>query len=147
MILTYYYKMADITNLKSHRMDCVASSGKYEPFERIGKRSKDRQVYFYLKSNPYNTINYRRKADRVITVFRENISSVYTPSDPLKGYGDINGTNDACLFIMSGDDKQMEVFVARNWKNNSLNLYQQFENGNLEKEMQALRDEAMPTNI
>lgn len=141
MILTDYYKMQELKALKSHRFDCVASTGEYSPFEFIGARSREKRFFFYYNGIPDSfSVTAQRKADRAITN-GDNISSVFIPdlSTPLKGYGDVRGTNDALLFLFSPDYKQIEVFVARGYKNNAKSLCSLFLDGELDAEIDVLR--------
>lgn len=148
MILTDYYKMREIKVLKSHRFDCVASTGEYEPFEAIAQRAKVKRLFFYYNDVPDTfSANAKRRTDRIITN-GDNISSVFIPDvkTPCKGYGDTRGTNDGLLFLFSDDCKEMEVFVARGYRNNIKNLYSLFLDGELDEEIDELRRRAKATN-
>ncbi len=149
MILTDYYKMQEIKPLKSHRFDCVASTGEYEPFEKIAQRARAKRLHFYYVDVPDSfTLNAKRKTDKMISNI-ENISSVYIPylESPLYGYGDTKGTTDALLFLFSEDYKQLEVFVARGYKNNQQQVFHQFLEGDFDAEINILRERAKATNI
>ena len=145
MILTDYYKLQELRQLKSHRYDTVASTGGYPPFEAIGARSKGGKFHCYYNGVP-DTFNSdaHRKADRAITCTK-NISSVFIPdlTNPLIGYGDTRGTTDALLFLFSGDYTQLEILVARGYRNNSRNLYNLLADGGLDDEITLLRQRAM----
>lgn len=149
MKLTDYYKMAKLPACKSKlRFDCVASTGGYEPFEERGQKSREKRFKFYYGGTPDTfSLNAQRKAERVISDVT-NISSVYTPdiNRPRMGYGDTVGTNDALLFLFSRDFRQIEIFVARGFKNNQKRLFNLFVYGELEEEMDLLRRQARPTN-
>lgn len=149
MKLTDYYKMAKLPNCKSKlRFDCVASTGGYEPFEEKAQRGRDKRFKFYYGGTPDTfTANAQRKADRAITD-GESISSVFTPDldNPLMGYGDTKGTNDALLFLFSEDYRQIEIFVARGLKNHSKGLFALYADGELSEEIEQLRAQAKPTN-
>ena len=126
----------------------MTSTGGYEPFEERAQRGRDKRFKFYYGGTPDTfTANAQRKADRVITD-TTNISSVFTPDldNPLLGYGDTVGTNDALLFVFSEDYKQIEVFVARGLKNHVKGLFALFTDGELADEMECLRQQANPTN-
>lgn len=141
MILTDYYLLQEIKPLKSHRFDCVASTGEYEPFETIAQRSKVKRFFCYYNGVPSTfSADAQRKADRAITN-GDNISSVFIPDleNPLKGYGDTKGTNDGLLFLFSEDYKQLEIFVARGYKNNIQNLCNLFLDKELDDEITALK--------
>lgn len=149
MKLTDYYKMAKLPTCKSKlRFDCVASTGGYEPFEEKAQRGRDKRFKFYYGGTPDTfTANAQRKADRAITD-GESISSVFTPDldNPLLGYGDTKGTNDALLFLFSEDYRQIEIFVARGLKNHSKGLFALYADGELSEEIEQLRAQATPTN-
>ena len=51
MIITDYYKMQELKPLKSHRFDCVASTGEYDPFGVIAQKSRDKRFFFYYGNN------------------------------------------------------------------------------------------------
>lgn len=149
MKLTDYYKMAKLPNQKSKtRFDCVASTGGYEPFEERAERSKVKRFKFYYGKTPDTfKATARRKTDMAITD-TTNISSVFTPDldSPLLAYGNVDGTHDALLFVFNDDYSQIEVFVARGYKNNEMALYYLFIDGELDDEMNCLRAQAKPTN-
>lgn len=144
MILTDFYKMQELKSLKSHRFDCVASTGGYMPFEEIANRAKAGRFFFYYTNVPDAfTARAQRKTDKAITN-GHNISSVYIPdlTEPLKGYGDVRGTCDGLLFQFSEDYKQLEIFVARGYKHNIKNLFNLYLDGELDNELEALRKRA-----
>ena len=150
MILTDYYKMQEIRVRKSHRFDCTASTGRYNPFEAIANKCRDKKkrFFFYYGGVPDSFNAYaQRKADRVITN-GDNLSSVYIPDldNPLLGYGDMKGTNDALLFLFTDDYKQIEIFVARGYKNHAKGLFTLFADDELADEVADLRQQATPTN-
>lgn len=150
MILSGYYKMVEIKRIKSHRYDCVASTGNYEPFEKIAKCAKKERFYCYYNGVPdtFNA-NAQRKADCAITSNGGNISSVFVPAfaSPLFGYGDTKGTNDALLFVFSENYEQIEIFVARGHKHQVKQLFSYLKDGGLNGEMDKLRKGAKPTNV
>jgi hypothetical protein len=141
MIITDYYRMQELKKLKSHRFDCVASTGGYPPFEEIAKRSRSKRFFFYYSEVPSTfSGDAKRRADRVITN-TDNISSVFVPDleKPLLAYGDTRGTNDAILFEFSPDYKGVEVFIARGYKNNQRALFNLFAEGELEQDLEEVR--------
>jgi hypothetical protein len=141
MILTDYYQMQEIKPLKSHRFDCTASTGEYPPFETMAARGREKRFFCYFNGVPDSfSANAHRKADRAITN-SESISSVFIPDleNPLYGYGDTKGTNDALLFLFSQDYKQLEIFIARGYKNNVKGLFQLFCDGELANEIEVLK--------
>lgn len=145
MIITDYYKMQEIKPLKSHRFDCIASTGEYDPFEVIAQKSRDKRFFFYYNGVPDSfSLNAQRKAERVISN-KNNISSVYIPDihTPLKGWGDVVGTKDAILFLFSEDYKEVEVFIARGYKNDARALFNLFSDGELDREIEIIRARAV----
>ena len=148
MILTDYYKLQVLKVMKSHRFDCTASTGEYPLFEEIAKRARSGRFYCYYNGVPDTfSANAKRKADRAFTN-KDNISSVFITdlANPLNGCGDVKGTNDGLLFLFSDDYSTVEWFVARGYKNNIKNLFNMFADGELEDELNCLRERAKPIN-
>ena len=147
MILTDYYKLQVLKVMKPHRFDCTASTGEYPLFEEVAERARNGRFYCHYNGVPDTfSANAKRKADRAITN-KDNISSVFIPdlTNPLKGYGDVKGTNDGLLFLFSDDYSMFEVFVARGYKNNIKNLFNMFTDGELEDELTKMREFARAT--
>lgn len=146
MIITDYYKMEEQKQLKSHRFDCVASTGEYDTFEAIAQRARDGRFFVYYTEPPESFSGHpQRKAERVITN-KTNISSVYVPDiqNSLIGWGDVKGTEDAILFRFSEDYKVMELFIARGYKNNVQALFTLFKEGELDEELLIIIGRAKP---
>ena len=148
MILTDYYRMVrlqEYANNKTPRYDCVASTGEYPRFEEMASRSKVKRFYCYYNGIPDTFSNRaRQKAERAITSTK-NISSVFIPniSKPLFGYGDVKGTQDAILFVFSTDYNLMEIFIARGYKCNQKALYTAMMRGDLNVEINRIRQAAI----
>ncbi len=141
MILTDYYKMRVLKVRKSHRFDCVASTGEYEPFEMRASRAREKRFYCYYNGVPDTfSVEAQRKAERALTD-GHNITSVYIPDieQPLKGYGDMVGTNDGLLLLFSSDYNELEIFVARGYKNDIKALCSMFLDGEIDGEVEAMR--------
>ncbi len=153
MMVTDYYKMEERRLCKrTRRLDCVASTGEYEPFEDIARRCKDepKRFYFYVKNTEHIKADVRRRASISITNGKHHITSIFVNDlveHPLMGYGDTRGTDDALLFLLSEDGKRMEVFVARGQKGRQVDLWRLLVDGDLNEKMDALREKAHPTNI
>ena len=149
MILTDYYKMEKLPTSKSKlRMDCTTSTGSYEPFEQRAQRCRDKRFKCYFSKTPENfSADAKRKADYSITD-TDNISGVFCPDmeKPLLGYGDVEGTQDALLFIFAEGHKGMEIFIARGLSHNVGQLFNLFSDGELDEEIAELRKQAQPTN-
>ena len=143
MILTDYYKMAKQPEQKSKmRLDCINSTKSYPEFETM--RNKHGAFFFYFGDVPERFGgDVHRKADKAITKTK-NISSVYVPDITQKyGYGDCRGTKDALLFLFNYDYTEIEVFIARGQVNNKRQLYLLLSDGELNKEIEQLRQQAV----
>lgn len=146
MKLTDFYLMEELKPIKSHRLDCTASTGEYEPFEDIAQRSRNKRFFCYLTNTPDQwSAAAHRKAETAITNGKQ-ISGVIVPDldNPLMAYGDTKGTNDALLFQFGEDYKRVEIYVARGMKHNSKGLYRLFVDGELDDEVKALKQRVKP---
>lgn len=166
MILTDYYKFEKVAGTMSKlRIDCIASTHSYNPFEalratRANKRTAKRDavivggLFVYYGDVPTGFGgNVHRKADKSLTK-GNNISSIYVPSPEIElGFGDMKGTTDALLFIFHNctftdgrvkEGAQIEIFVARGQSKNRYNLYNLLEDGSLSEEIEVLRKAAKP---
>lgn len=146
MILTDYYKGFKDPSKKT-RFDVVASTGSYGLFERqlINKKEPNLGgLSLYLVDRPGHWgTKWQRQTDKALTKADWNITSIIVPDPKIKvGYGDIKNTQDACLVIMNEQWTELEIFIARGQKNNKLNLYQLCVDGELDDEMNALRNQA-----
>ena len=149
MILTDYYKMAKLPTCKSKlRMDCIASTGSYDPFETRANKTREKRFKFYFGDTPEQFKGEAKRKSGMAITDTSNITSVYAPDleNPLRGYGDMKGTQDALLFLFAEDYKSVEVFVARGLRNESVNLFIKYADGELDEEIEALRKRATPTN-
>jgi hypothetical protein len=147
MILTDYYKLEHLPDCKSKmRLDCTASTRSYPEFESL--RNKGGRLFVYFGDVPHRFGgDVHRKADKAITKTK-NISSVYVPDVELSSaYGDIKGTQDAILIVFNTDYTQIEIFVARGYKNNRLNLWQNLADGNYEDEILELKAWAVTETV
>lgn len=146
MILTDYYKFEKRDGQRSKlRIDCTASTGGYNPFERM--RNKFGILFVYIGDNRHT----RSGCDLMIS-HEKHISSIYCPSpDSPLWYGDFKDTADALLLVpenvrfVNGAIQVggiVEVFVARGQRANRLCLYEMASGGELDGEMEALRKAA-----
>jgi hypothetical protein len=144
MILTDYYRMQELKPIKSHRLDCTASTGNYEPFEVIAQRARNKRFFVYYTDVPDSFIeDAKRGADKALTNGK-SISSIFVPdlNNPLYGYGDTKGTDDALLFLFGDGYTTLDIFVARGYKNNVKGLFNLFLDGELGDEIEELRKAA-----
>ena len=155
MILTDYYKAERLQELKAkYRYEVTQSTMEYDRFQLllINKRNPNPGGWsFNFVPRPKKWAG-EETPDMAITKGSENISSVYIP-DPAEpfGYGDIKGTNDACLIIFNKDHKEkgitsIEVFIARGQKHNKKNLFYELVDGELDHEIELLMSDLVVLN-
>jgi hypothetical protein len=152
MILTDFYKFEHLPDCKSKtRMDCTASTQSYPEFEAL--RNKLSKLFVHFGDVPCQFGgDVHRKADKAITKTK-NISSVYVPDvESNLAYGDVKGTQDAILIVFNQDWKTagyttIEIFVARGYKNNRLNLWQNLSDGNYDDEISELKARAVTESV
>jgi len=164
-ILTDYYKFSRVATKAKLRLDCVASTESYPEFEerRATKATKatekrdatnvgDLVIYFGDVPEQFGG-DVHRKADKSITIKGKNLSSVYVP-DPSNNlaYGDVRGTADALLFVFDGVEvvngviqagATVEIFIARGKSKDRVPLYNLLSDGELEEELNDLRQLAI----
>ena len=167
MILTDYYRFERLATKAKSRMDCTASTMTYEEFEekRATKATKATEhrdatnvgdlIIYYNDTPTQFGGNVHRKADKSITIKSKNLSSVYVPDVNRDfAYGDFTGTNDALLFVFynlevkNGEIQEgaiIEVFVARGKSRDRVPLYNALCDGELDEEMNALREQVTKT--
>lgn len=179
MILSSYYKFTHKTGTKGKtRVDCLASTGDYNPLELL-RTKKERKASAKIDAclvgqlalrlcklpSKYNVDPDRKPS--IVLVKNENVSSireirgfmsgVFVPDyqNMEFGYGDMNGTPDALLFVLKDveftngrlkEGATVEVFVAPHQAHNALNLWQSVRMGDkrLLAEMAALKAKAIP---
>lgn len=150
MILTDYYRFEKLPNQKSKlRIDCVASTGGYEPFERLRSKGK---LFFYIGDNTYTKAGTERKAAMALSK-TTHISSMYNREPTLPyWFGDMKGEPDALLFVhqnakfVNGGIRAgavIDVFIARGQRNNREPLYNRLSDGKLDDEMKVLMESAV----
>jgi len=153
MILTDYYK-AELLTASKCRYDVTTSSVSYDFFERtlINKRSYNiGGLSLNIVQRPSQWSGH--KTDLAITKGTQNITSIKRPNIETEfAYGDIKGTNDACLIIFNSDYKKVgiitiEIFIARGLKNDVNSLWNLFSGGELTHEIDALRKNAVTKNV
>ena len=166
-ILTDYYRFERLATKSKTRLDCVASTASYPELEekratKANKATEKRDatelgslVCYYGDVPEQFGGDIQRKADKAITIKGKNLSSVYVP-DPATpyAYGDVRGTADALLFIFDNLEVangaishggKLEVFIARGQSKNRVALYNLLSDGELEDEINELRQSARVT--
>ena len=142
MIFTDYYKFEHLPDCKAvMRRDCVCSTQSYPDFECL--RNKQGNLFVYFGNVP-PSFKDGIKTDKAITKTR-NITKVYVPDvTQNSAFGDYN--EDAFLIINNPDYSVIEIFVARGYKNQRLNIWQNFIVGEYDFEMENLRKQATDEN-
>lgn len=162
MILTDYYCFERMATKAKHRMDCTASTNSYPEFEDRRKAKAQREtekrdainvgdlLIYWVAPDGHIRADRKRKADRSITINRDNLSSVYNVQREGNGwfaYGDFKGTTDALLFIYNVSEVNatiqagavIEIFVARGWADKCNTLCNLYSDGELDEEIEVLR--------
>lgn len=145
MIFIDYYKGKKLTSAKS-RFDITESTESYELFETmlLNKRA------FNVGGLSFNYVpkpnSFKNNVDMAITKSNANITSIHKPDLTKKqfGYGDVNGTSDAMIFIFSDDENEIQILIARGYINDKFNLYESVCAGYLDEEISQLKKKAKP---
>lgn len=153
MILTDYYRGEKLTTAQS-RFDIIASTCEYDLFENllINKRKFNvGGLSFNFGQRPKRWRG--QKADMAITKGSNNITSVKRPNlESNFAYGDINGTNDGCIFVFNINYKvfgitTIEIFIARGLRDDTDGLWNLFCDGELNNEIEGHRKNAVTKNV
>lgn len=148
MILTDYIKGAKLKENKAqYRFEIIQSTMEYDKFQLllINKRNPNPGGWSFNFVPRPKKWEGEESPDMAITKGSENISSVYIPDTALPyGFGDIKGTNDACLVIFNKDYQKsgitsIELLIARGQKHNRKNLWFELVDGELDHEIEFLR--------
>lgn len=149
MILTDYYKGEKLQENKAqYRFEVTQSTSEYDLLQRLLENKRKPNVgglsfNFVPRSTRWGG---GEVPDNAITKGSDNITSVYLPDPSLNyGYGDIKNTNDACLVVFNPDIKEkgittIELFIARGQKHNRKNLWYDLVDGELDHELEFLRN-------
>lgn len=155
MLLTDYYKFEHKPNTQSKtRLDCVASSKSYNPLE-ASTNSKG-VIVAYIGDNTHTKAGQKGKSDLSMTTAKgKHLSSIYRPEIETNfGWGDVKDTTDALLFVFTDfaisngqltDGAAVEIFVARGKRSDRQGLYNLLADGELDGELDALRQKAQTT--
>lgn len=153
MTLTDYYKGKKLTSAKS-RFEIVSSTEGYDPFEKLLINKRKFNVGGHSFNCSQRSDDWKpNSTDMAITKGNSNITSIKRP-DPLKnvGFGDINGTNDACIIVFNSDFKKVgittiEIFIARGLKNDTNSIWDLFSDGELFYDVEVLKKSAIPKQL
>ncbi len=164
MILTDYYRFERLATKSKTRLDCTASTESYQPFEekratqpRKASESRDSTavgdlIAYYLDVPDQFNGGVHRKADKSLTMKSKNLTSIYVPDPALNiAYGDVRGEADAILIVFEGFEVAnnvvqqggvLELFIARGKSKDRVPLYNLLSDGELDEEMNLLRERA-----
>jgi len=144
MIITDYYRFERLGTTKSAtRFDCTTSTESHPELESLRNPQKDLFIYFVNVPDRFKG-DVRRKADKSLTNrLGKNLSSLFVPdvTKPIS-FGDISHTTDAILVQFNptiAEPTQIEMFVCRGQRNNRLNLYNLFVDGELNSDVEELK--------
>ena len=142
-LLDVYCRFEKLGTTRSKtRLDLVACNAIYEPLQRQGK------AWVYLISVPEHIEgNQKRKSELCLTGGDgKYVSGVFIPDiqRPGLGYGDIKGTTDAALFVIS--ENSLEILIAKGKKNTAFALYQLLADGELDREINILKQSIKSAN-
>lgn len=154
MICTDFYRFAHRAGTKSKgRIDCVASTNSYNPFETL--RNNAGELFMYIGDNTHTEAGNKGKSDLALSK-GVHISSIYRPEIETDfGFGDVKNTTDALLFIFHNfnivngaitEGSEVEIIVARGMRKDRQNLYTLLLDGDLNAEIELLRQQASNVN-
>lgn len=144
MIIDGYLRFERDPSARSKsRLEMVSASMDLLPF--IDPNKTGRSWIYFSENQNYIKAAPGREPRATITSRRGNhITSMFTPSIDQNqlGYGDINGSQDALLFILEIADgciKAVVVLLAKGKKNVAYSLFQLLQDGELDQEINTLK--------
>ena len=145
MLVTDYYKFRQV--LSGTRFDEEVSTGCYAPFEAL--RNKRGKLFIHISGVGEICIHASHKKKFSPSVSKaSHISTIngfekgafyWSSSYTYFGYGDLEGSQDAILFVYDAFRRMMEVFIIRGCKHLTLTLYSFLKEGRLRADMEFLR--------
>ncbi len=147
---TAYYRFEKLATKSVYRLDCVAATNNYQPFEAmraVKKRGTTNRgdLFVYLLDVPKQFGgDIHNKATKSLTTSRgKNLSSIIAPDHASRyAYGDVMGTNDAILFIVEQPAVEVYIFSGKAQQKNKIWLMAC--RGQLDKELAVMRAAARP---
>ena len=147
---TAYYRFDKLATKSVYRLDCVAATNNYKPFEamRAAKRrgaTNRGDLFVYLLDVPkqFGGDIHNKAAKSLTTSKGKNLSSIITPDHSSRyAFGDVCGTTDAILFVV--EPPAVEVFIFSGQAHNKRAIYQQACRGLFDEPLQAMRAAARP---
>ena len=142
-LLDVYCRFERLAKTRSKaRLDLVFCSQVYEPLQKQNK------AWIYLIKIPEHIRgNQARKSELCLTGSDgKYISGVFIAeiTKPEIGYGDIKGTTDAALFLIS--ENSLEILIAKGKKNTAFALFQLLADGELDREIKILKQSIKSAN-
>lgn len=143
MIITDYYLFEKLSTKSATRFDCTTSTESHPELESLRNTKGELFTYFVNVPDRFKG-EVKRKADKSLTNrFGKNLSSLFVPdvTKPIS-FGDISHTTDAILVQFNPtleEPTQIEMFVCRGQKNNRLNLFNLFIDGELTSEIEVIK--------
>lgn len=150
MTPTAYYRFDKLATKSVYRLDCVAATNNYKPFEamRAAKKRGDTNrgdLFVYLLDVPKQFGgDIHNKATKSLTTSKgKNLSSIITPDHASRyAYGDVMGTNDAILFVV--DMPAVEVYIFQGKAQQKRKIWEMACRGQLDEQLKAMRAAARP---
>lgn len=147
---TAYYRFDRLSTKSAYRLDCVAATNNYKPFEAM-RAAKKRgatnrgDLFVYLLDIPKQFGgDIHHKATKSLTTSKgKNLSSIITPDHSSRyAFGDVFGTTDAILFVV--EQPAVEVYIFSGQAHKKRDIWQMACRGQLDKELAVLRAAARP---
>jgi hypothetical protein len=139
--LYYCFKKLGLTKSKN-RFDSIFKTDEYAPFE-VGKGRRG-EIYLYLNHQDYTKSHSRRKVDYCLSNRHFHLTKVITPDieHPEIAIGDVNNTEDALLIQFENNREVMHIFVCKGKKHSLNMLFNLFQDGELDTEIEELKGRA-----
>ena len=131
-IISAYYQL--IQHPK-HKDRYIVGNGNYKVFEKLRGNKDELLFYWNNPSTDISAIHPKRKTYRFYSFLNER-AKLYMFSKSI-GVGYINHTSDA--LILTKGKKTIEIFITKNQKNNILQLYDLYTKGELDVNIEILR--------
>lgn len=150
MTPTAYYRFDKLATKSVYRLDCVAATNNYKPFEamRAAKKRGDTNrgdlfVYFLDVPMQFAGDIHSRATKSLTTSQGKNLSSIIAPDDASRyAFGDVRGTNDAILFVV--DLPAVELYIFEGKAHKKRDIWQMACRGLFDEELAAMRAAARP---
>ena len=148
MTPTAYYRFDKLATKSVYRLDCVAATNNYKPFEamRAAKKRGDTNrgdLFVYLLDVPKQFAIHNGATKSLTTSKGKNLSSIITPDHASRyAFGDVRGTNDAILFAV--EQPAIEVYIFQNKAHQKRKIWEMACRGQLDEQLEAMRAVARP---